>query len=88
VLVLSVVFLYVAFIIFAITKELRETTYGKIVMGLLISVMISFIAFPFLFHRCMGGSRRDIEFFALVGTFLIGSWSIVMSFDTFMSFRW
>jgi hypothetical protein len=87
VLTATVAFLSATILIFATAKELRDSTYGKIVLCMLSSLMITFVSFPFAVHRWFGASRSVAEYVSVIGMILTGLWLFALTFDVFKSLR-
>jgi hypothetical protein len=83
----SVLFLSLAIFIFAYIEKLRQSVHGKIMMTTLTSLLISYIAFPFTVHEWIDELAWVFGHYLSFGVFLLGSWAVVLSYDSWRSFR-
>jgi hypothetical protein len=86
---ISVLFVFAVIFVLTSNTKVRKSTNGKIIIALLTSLLLTFIAFGFAFYHWVD-ERYVVLGAALVevfGLYLTAFWSIVLSFDIWVVFR-
>lgn len=85
---ISLIFLVATIFIFAYAKENRESVQGKIIIGLLISVLITYISFLLSYHRRVEIVAEITDVTVVIGMLSSVLWLGVLNFDISWSIRW